>query len=53
MTIFKGFKKIFFNNKKRDEYIERQIKELKIRAAELAVFKETEAIRLKARLAKA
>ena len=29
MTIFKGFKKIFFNNKKRDEYIERQIKELR------------------------
>ena len=51
--ILKWFKKIFFNSSKRDEYIERQIKELKLRAAELAVFKETEAIRLKARLAKA
>ena len=51
--IFKWFKKIFFNNKKKDESIERVIKELKIRAAKLAVFKETEAIRLKARLAKA
>ncbi len=53
MMILKWFKKIFFNSSKRDEYIERQIKELKLRAAELAVFKETEAIRLKARLAKA
>ena len=53
IMIFKWFKKIFFNNKKKDESIERVIKELKIRAAELAVFRETEAIRLKARLAKA
>ena len=51
--IFKWFKKIFFSNRKRDEYIEGQIKALKIKAAELAVFKEAEAIRLKVRLAKA
>lgn len=50
--MFEWVKKIFFNGKKRDEYIERQIKELKIRAAELAVFKETEAKRLKIKLAK-
>jgi hypothetical protein len=53
IIIIKWFKKIFFNNKKKDESIERVIKELKIRTAELAVFKEAEAIRLKARLAKA
>ncbi len=40
-----------FSNKKRDERIERLIKETKVRAAELAVFKEAEVIRLKARLA--
>ncbi|GEM_PF-7116844 len=51
--LFKWFKKIFFSNKKRNEYIEKQIKGLKSRAAELALFKETEAIRLKAKLAKA
>lgn len=51
--IFNWLKKIFFNSKKRDTYVERQIKELNVRAAELAVFKQTEAIRLKARLAKA
>ncbi len=50
--IFKWFKKIFFNNKKRDEVTERLIKELNVRAAELAVFKLAEAKRLKARLAK-
>jgi hypothetical protein len=53
IMIFKWFKKIFFNNKKKDESIERVIKELKIRAAWLAVSRETEAIRLKTRLTKA
>lgn len=44
-------KKIFFNYK-RNERVERLIKESRVRAAELAVFKETEVIRLKARLAR-
>ena len=50
--IFKLFKKIFFNNKSRDKSTEQLIKELKVRAAELAVFKEAESKRLKFRLAK-
>ena len=51
--IFKLFKKIFFNNKSRDKSTEQLIKELKLRAAELAVFKEAESKRLKFKLAKA
>lgn len=51
MMIFEWFTKTFFN-KKRDDYIEKQLKELKVRAAELAVFKKTEALRLKAKLTK-
>ena len=50
--IFELLKKIFSNNKKRDKYVERQIKELKIRDAELAVFKEAEIKRNKWRLIK-
>lgn len=45
------FNQIFLTNKKIDARIERLTKETKVKTAELAVFKEAEAIRLKAKLA--
>ena len=45
--VFNWLKKIFFNNKN-SKHAESLIKELKVKAAELAVFKEREIKRLKA-----
>ncbi len=44
---FKWFEKIFSNSENSYESIERAMKESKVEAAEIAVFKETEAKGLK------